>query len=80
MKVNAGDTAWVLVSTGLVMFMTPGLALFYGGMVRTKNVLGDAHAELLLPRHREHPLGGDRATRSPSAAPGVSSGTSTSHS
>ncbi|MSO38490.1 MAG: ammonium transporter, partial [Acidimicrobiia bacterium] len=37
---NAGDTAWVLVAAALVMFMTPGLALFYGGMVRTKNVLG----------------------------------------
>lgn len=39
MKVNPGDVTWVLVSTALVMFMTPGLALFYGGMVRTKNVL-----------------------------------------
>jgi Amt family ammonium transporter len=37
--VNAGDTAWLLVSAALVMFMTPGLALFYGGMVRSKNVL-----------------------------------------
>jgi len=37
---NAGDTAWVLVSSALVLFMTPGLALFYGGMVRAKNVLG----------------------------------------
>ncbi|HZR13898.1 MAG TPA: ammonium transporter [Acidimicrobiia bacterium] len=37
--VNAGDTAWVLVGGALVMFMTPGLALFYGGMVRSKNVL-----------------------------------------
>ena len=36
---NAGDTAWVLVSSALVLFMTPGLALFYGGMVRAKNVL-----------------------------------------
>ncbi|MBF0485228.1 MAG: ammonium transporter [Candidatus Omnitrophica bacterium] len=36
---NAGDTAWVLVSTALVMLMTPGLAFFYGGMVRRKNVL-----------------------------------------
>jgi len=36
---NSGDTAWVLASTALVMFMTPGLALFYGGMVRSKNVL-----------------------------------------
>ncbi|MFN8034495.1 MAG: ammonium transporter [Acidimicrobiia bacterium] len=39
MKVDSGDVAWVLVSTALVMFMTPGLALFYGGMVRAKNVL-----------------------------------------
>ncbi len=39
MKINTGDTAWVLASAALVMFMTPGLALFYGGMVRTKNVL-----------------------------------------
>lgn len=36
---NAGDTAWMLTSTALVMLMTPGLALFYGGMVRKKNVL-----------------------------------------
>ncbi|HEY3347602.1 MAG TPA: ammonium transporter [Nitrospirota bacterium] len=39
-KVDAGDTAWLLISTALVMLMTPGLALFYGGMVRRKNVLG----------------------------------------
>ena len=39
MRINAGDTAWVLISAALVMFMTPGLALFYGGMVRAKNVL-----------------------------------------
>jgi ammonium transporter, Amt family len=37
---NTGDTAWVLISTALVMLMTPGLAFFYGGMVRRKNVLG----------------------------------------
>ncbi|WP_307817108.1 ammonium transporter [Micromonospora fiedleri] len=37
--VNPGDTAWVLVCTGLVLFMTPGLAVFYGGMVRSRNVL-----------------------------------------
>lgn len=37
---NAGDTSFVLVSAALVLFMTPGLALFYGGMVRKKNVLG----------------------------------------
>ncbi|PIV65892.1 MAG: ammonia channel protein [Nitrospirae bacterium CG01_land_8_20_14_3_00_44_22] len=39
-KVDAGDTAFVLLSAALVMLMTPGLALFYGGMVRRKNVLG----------------------------------------
>ncbi|MBI3204354.1 MAG: ammonium transporter [Myxococcales bacterium] len=38
-EINGGDTAWVLVSTALVLMMTPGLALFYGGMVRAKNVL-----------------------------------------
>ena len=37
---DTGDTAFVLVCSALVMFMTPGLALFYGGMVRAKNVLG----------------------------------------
>jgi Amt family ammonium transporter len=37
---NTGDTAFVLIASALVMFMTPGLALFYGGMVRAKNVLG----------------------------------------
>jgi Amt family ammonium transporter len=37
--VRAGDVAWVLASSALVLFMTPGLALFYGGMVRAKNVL-----------------------------------------
>ena len=37
---DTGDTAWILISTALVLFMTiPGLALFYGGLVRTKNVL-----------------------------------------
>lgn len=39
-KIDAGDTAWILISTALVMLMTPGLAMFYGGMVRRKNVLG----------------------------------------
>ncbi len=37
---NPGDTAWMLISSALVMLMVPGLALFYGGMVRQKNVLG----------------------------------------
>ena len=37
--VSAGDTAWVLISSALVMLMVPGLALFYGGLVRQKNAL-----------------------------------------
>jgi Amt family ammonium transporter len=37
---NTGDTAFMLIASALVMFMTPGLALFYGGLVRSKNVLG----------------------------------------
>jgi ammonium transporter, Amt family len=39
-KIDGGDTAWMLASTGLVLLMVPGLALFYGGMVRRKNILG----------------------------------------
>src|SRR3972149_7007555 len=38
-EINAGDTAWLLMATALVMVMLPGLALFYGGLVRRKNVL-----------------------------------------
>jgi ammonium transporter, Amt family len=40
MSYNAGDTAWIIVASALVLLMTPGLAFFYGGMVRAKNVLG----------------------------------------
>ncbi len=40
MELDTGSTAWMLTSTALVLFMTPGLALFYGGMVRGRNVLG----------------------------------------
>lgn len=39
MTIDTGNTAWILISSALVMLMTPGLALFYGGMVRRKNVL-----------------------------------------
>jgi ammonium transporter, Amt family len=39
MGINTGDTAWLLMSSALVMLMTPGLAFFYGGMVRRKNIL-----------------------------------------
>jgi Amt family ammonium transporter len=40
MEIDAGATAWVIVACALVLFMTPGLAFFYGGMVRRKHVLG----------------------------------------
>ena len=39
MDINTGDTAWILMSSALVLLMTPGLAFFYGGMVRSKSVL-----------------------------------------
>lgn len=39
-EISSGDTAWMLISCGLVILMVPGLGLFYGGMVRRKNVLG----------------------------------------
>jgi Amt family ammonium transporter len=39
LPVNSADTAWLLISSALVMLMTPGVALFYGGMVRRKNIL-----------------------------------------
>lgn len=48
-KINAGDTAWMLVATALVMLMTPGLAFFYAGMVRRKNVMGTLmHSFIML--------------------------------
>ena len=45
---NNGDTAWLLVSAALVMLMTPGLAMFYGGMVRRKNILGTVMQSFIL--------------------------------
>jgi Amt family ammonium transporter len=45
---NAADTAFVLISAALVMLMTPGLALFYGGMVRSKNVLATLMENFIL--------------------------------
>lgn len=47
--IDSGDTAWLLISTALVMLMTPGLAFFYAGMVRKKNVLGTLmHSFIML--------------------------------
>ena len=45
---NGADTAFVLVAAALVMFMTPGLALFYAGMVRSKNVLSTVMQSFLM--------------------------------
>jgi ammonium transporter, Amt family len=47
-KIDTGDTAWMLTSAALVLLMTPGLALFYGGMVRRKNVLGTMMQSFIL--------------------------------
>jgi Amt family ammonium transporter len=46
--INGADTAFVLAAAGLVLLMTPGLALFYGGMVRSKNVLGTIMQSLIM--------------------------------
>jgi Amt family ammonium transporter len=49
-KIDSGDTAWLLVSTALVLLMTPALALFYAGMVRRKNVLATLmHSLIAIP-------------------------------
>jgi len=56
-KVDSGDTSWILISSALVMLMTPGLALFYGGMVRSKNVLGTIMPELYRAGCDHDPVG-----------------------
>src|SRR5215467_3607065 len=49
-KIDTGDTAWLIVSSALVLLMTPALALFYGGMVRRKNVLSTImHSMAAIP-------------------------------
>jgi Amt family ammonium transporter len=46
--INSGDTAWVLVSSALVLMMTPALAFFYGGMVRKKNILSTLNLSFVM--------------------------------
>lgn len=46
-KIDSGDTAWILTSAALVLFMTPGLAFFYGGLVRSRNVLNTMMMSLI---------------------------------
>ena len=48
-ELSAGDTAWLLMATALVMVMLPGLALFYGGLVRRKNVLSSTTILIVAP-------------------------------
>ena len=57
---DTGDAAWVLVSSALVLFMTPGLALFYGGMDRTRNVLNMLMMNFWCLLDHPHRLGGRR--------------------
>ena len=47
-SINAGDTAWVLISTALVLMMTPALGFFYGGMVRKKNILSTLNLSFII--------------------------------
>ncbi|MDR6186333.1 hypothetical protein QE384_002234 [Acinetobacter baylyi] len=59
-KMDSGDTAWILISTALVLLMTiPGLALFYGGMVRKKNVLSTMAHSFGRCCNCQYCLGGD---------------------
>jgi Amt family ammonium transporter len=65
--VNKGDNAWMLISTVLVLLMTiPGLRLFYGGLVRSKNMLSVLGAGVLHRLHRVGALGALLATASAS--------------
>ena len=60
-KLDTGDTAWMLASTALVLLMTiPGLALFYAGMVRKKNILATMMQSFAICLHRHHRLDGRR--------------------
>ena len=55
---NKGDTAWMLISSALVLMMSiPGLALFYGGLVRSKNMLSVLTQVFMIVSHRRHALG-----------------------
>ena len=84
-EINSGDTAWLLVATALVMVMLPGLALFYGGLVRRKNVLstimhsffGLALVERRLGRRRLLDRLRARMPRGPASSAGSTSSCST---
>ena len=46
--ISAGDTGWILTSSAMVLLMTPGLAFFYGGMVRKKNILSTLNLSFIM--------------------------------
>ena len=58
--VSAGDTAWVLISAALVMLMVPGLAFFYGGLVRKKSTLNTLMMSMAALGVDQRAVGGDR--------------------
>jgi len=61
MILDSGNTAWIIVATLLVLLMTiPGIALFYGGLVRQKKCLEHHHAESAHRRSSQHTLGSVR--------------------
>ena len=75
--VNKGDNAWMMTSTVLVLLMTiPGLALFYGGLVRSKNMLSVLAQVFYTVCIVMHHLGRSTATASPSPAVPTSSAAS----
>ena len=77
-SINKGDTAWMLVATSLVVFMTvPGLALFYGGLVRSQERSLGADAGLRRLQPAGHPLGRSMAIHWPSPTAMPSSAAST---
>ncbi len=61
-SIDSGDTGWMLISTALVMLMTPGLAFFYGGLVRRKNVLSIMMQCLMLVAVISSAVGGCSVT------------------
>ena len=69
---DTGDTAWVLASAALVLLMTPGLAFFYGGMVRSKSVLNMLMMNFISHRHRQRAVGASTGSASRSATTSTS--------
>ena len=67
---SAGDTAWVLASTALVMLMVPGLALFYGGLVREKHSLNTLMMSQRIENH-SMPAKRVRSAKPPMISAGV---------